>query len=186
MAEFQGAGFRKEELSDDEEKVDLDDWEEDDEAIQVKSLFCGNISTSLESMVEYDKQTFGFDLRETVLRLGIDEMAMIMLVNYIRKTVADAGAAPLDAAFFATLNEEINNTKAFMNTELYMKPVLEEDPLLFMLPEFVGLADYEDEEEEVDRDPVLRAERKEAAKREAIEKNPQLAATLESLQNTES
>ena len=164
-------------------EASFDDWSEDEE-IEVKSLFSDTFLSSIESLVEHDKKNFNFDLGEVVVRFKLDEIAIIMLVNYIRSTAlapstssssasssSSSSAANMDTAYFSKLHEDIN-AKLFINEE-YMKPVVKNDPLLYLLSEYLDL------EEEDDDDDGLDIERVSTYKREQIEKNPEHKEVLE-------
>lgn len=122
-----------------------EDWVEDDEEIEVKSLFSEFVLTSIGALIQYDIETFGFDLKKPILEMSLDEMSIIMLINYIRTSHRDA--TTIDSSFFSLLEEGISS-KEFLNVELYMKPVIESDPLLYLLADHLNLIDEDDEEEE--------------------------------------
>jgi protein arginine N-methyltransferase 3 len=112
------------------------DWEEDDEEVMVKSLFSDIQLPSIKLFLEYDKDNFNFDLQEIIAASKYDDIGLIMLINMIRRRVImlinKSTGAIVDSLFIDELKNEISNGD-FLGHELNMRPVLDEDPVLFLL-----------------------------------------------------
>ena len=122
---------------------DDDEWEDvepDYEAVTFKSLFDLKPFNCLQTMCEYDRDNFGFDLAAVRKRLSktvprapaglgsannsidLEFHESIQLVNYIRKKVKEGNVQI----------PEPRSKEPFISDE-YLKPVLEDDALLFSL-----------------------------------------------------
>jgi protein arginine N-methyltransferase 3 len=121
----------------DEEDVDiekdLDDWVEDDQ-VEIKSMFNNDIVHSVDELVAHDLDMFGFDLRSAVQDSARDDLTVIKLINFLRSEVQKRGGEAIDEAFITMLKSAVDS-KAYVEGDTYMKPVIEEDPLLFMYEE---------------------------------------------------
>jgi len=122
-------------MSDDE----FEEWEDDNsESYEFKSLFSDNVYDCLESLVSYDKEFFGFDLVSIVKsHVGYDDIKLIMVVNFIRKNVSDAfnSGVVVDKNFASNIESEIKHSLFIDDSN--MKPVLSDDPLLFLLKDYL-------------------------------------------------
>ncbi|WEW54948.1 Ribosomal protein arginine N-methyltransferase rmt3 [Emydomyces testavorans] len=106
-----------------------DGWEdiEPDEEIQpVVSLFSGRVFSDVQSMLKDCKETFNFDLLKVQKELGLDFLGSIRLVNYIRSEVQSGNVKP-----------DVSSSSLFED-EKYLKPVLEDDALLYNLDDISG------------------------------------------------
>lgn len=136
-----------------EDDEHFSDWEDDDDDdLSVKSLFDNKVFKSINEMVIYDFESFGFDLRGLIKCLGPNDTKIIQVVNYIRsqtermKQLSDS--VNLIFTFLDGLRTKGFDSSVFSDPS-NMKPVLEADPLLFSLREYVfGDMDSEDEIEE--------------------------------------
>ena len=128
--------------------IGYEDWESDaDDEICVKSLFDDTTFPSLAALMEHDQRVHGFSLPEAAKIVGMDDLYLIMLVNFVRRSVQTAQAAPtpIDAAFVAQLQREIS-VKAFLDEfDAYMLPVLADDAMLYLLRDELGGLDDDDE-----------------------------------------
>lgn len=115
--------------------LDLEDdggWEDaepDQEETQFISLMDDEVFTDINVMLSHCKEKYGFDLLEVRQRLGLDFYGDIKLVNYIRSQVRSG----------QNVNARISRED--FDNEKYLKPVLEDDALLFSLdelPEVLG------------------------------------------------
>lgn len=121
------------------------DWESDnEEELPVKSLFTDVILPTVTILFEHDLNEHNFDLRSIAIAMGNDDIALIMLINFIRFQV-NKQHGNITTQFIEGLKNEIT-TKEFLNNDLYMKVVLQEDPLLFSLREALGV-EFEDDDE---------------------------------------
>ncbi|KAG8961698.1 hypothetical protein FRC03_005061 [Tulasnella sp. 419] len=100
-----------------EELEGYSDWVEDEQPC--KSLFDGKVLDSANAAVEYDKTNHGFDIHEVSNRLELDFHQRARLINYIRKDNVPASAL-----------SGLTGTEAFFSNDEYLKPALEDDPLL--------------------------------------------------------
>ncbi len=102
-----------------------EDVEADTEAVSVQCLLCAENFSSPQVMLEHCESKHSFDFVATVKTAGLDFYKTIKYVNFIRMNVADASANPtvLDAAT--------------LDSDALLKPVLENDALLFSLDEVI-------------------------------------------------
>ncbi|KAL4908020.1 hypothetical protein BDW74DRAFT_148443 [Aspergillus multicolor] len=117
--------------SDDSDATDEEGWEDvepDDETQPVVGLFSDKVYPDIRSMLKESKDKYNFDLRKIQKELDLDFLDTIKLVNYIRTSVKDGNMSP-DVS-----------TKDKFQDEVYLKPVLEDDALLY------SLDDIEDDE----------------------------------------
>lgn len=118
---------------DNKEKDNFNGWVEEDELIEVKSLFSDKILPSIVDLVEFDKETFGFDLRRIVTTAIVqDDIAFIKLVNFIRATVKSW--TYVNRENIEMLEQQIES-KVFLEDDQNMIPQLENDPLLYLYEE---------------------------------------------------
>ncbi|CAL1713691.1 unnamed protein product [Somion occarium] len=118
--------------SEDESDLTWEDWISDSGAKRpCKSLFDDTTFTSVAEALEYDKDTHGFDFEQTCSRLSLDSYRRIRLVNWIRKEKPSPEHA-----------NALKGDEAFLSADEYLKPTLEDDPLLEVPSE-----DSSDEEE---------------------------------------
>lgn len=124
---------------DESDKDDFRDWQaedgEDEEESAVKSLFCAQKLPSLTELVEHDKKHFGFDLQATVKDFCEDDFSYIKLINFIRATVKDKDAEISNKEELVAIVRGLMESRAFLDGETYLKPVIESDPLLFLFDE---------------------------------------------------
>jgi len=124
------------------------EWESDEEAERIQSLFDATTHASVAALISHDEATWGFSLSEAAQWVGVGELSTIMLVNFVRRRVAEVAEHGVDAAFVARLKEEII-ARAFLGREDLMIPALPGDPLLYMLQDALGMADsYSDDDAE--------------------------------------
>ncbi|TFK48794.1 S-adenosyl-L-methionine-dependent methyltransferase [Heliocybe sulcata] len=120
--------------AEDEEDNNFDDWVSDSVDKQpCKSLFEDKNLPSVTDALEYDKKTHGFDLNAVCSRLSLDFHQRIRLVNYIRKEKVSAADA-----------SKLKGDEAFLSSDQYLLPALEDDPLLQVQED-----DWSDEEDPI-------------------------------------
>lgn len=152
-------------MADQDDDVDVfDDWEEDgDEDVTVKSLFSAMLFPSVKALLAHDRETYGFDLCEAAAAVQYDDIALIMLVNFIRRRVEEcnvsssssiassSNAKSVDSSFIEKLKLELT-TREFLQDDTNMIPILNDDPVLFLLRDALVedgiITDENDEEEE--------------------------------------
>jgi protein arginine N-methyltransferase 3 len=116
--------------------LDLNDdegWEDAEPEIEENtfiSLFDDEIFTDAISMLNHCKAKYNFDFLETRQRLGLDFYGNIKLVNFIRSQVHSG----LTISSAAISKEDIADDK-------FLKPILEDDALLFSLDELPVVQD---------------------------------------------
>lgn len=111
----------------------FEDWEDDeDEEIIVKSLFSNSNHASMKQFLQHDKDNFEFDLMEVVAASKFDDIRLIKLVNMIRRRVKDVGEHAVNPSFISQLKSDILRDDLLDDVE-NMLPVLQEDPVLFLL-----------------------------------------------------
>lgn len=113
---------------------DLEDWVEEGDENSIKSLFNEDRLESVDLLITHDRELFGFDLRSIVAQNCTDDLSVIKLINFIRSTVAVQPQDAINAAFVSGLVESIG-TKEFIQKDEYMKPVIEDDALLYLYEE---------------------------------------------------
>jgi type I protein arginine methyltransferase len=100
-----------------------EDAEPDEEETQFISLLDDEVFTDIMSMLNHCKDKYHFDFLEVRQRLGLDFYSNIKLVNYIRSQVHSGHKVTSDIS-----REEFDDEK-------FLKPLLEDDALLFSLDE---------------------------------------------------
>ncbi|KAF9893064.1 hypothetical protein FE257_012475 [Aspergillus nanangensis] len=119
--------------SEDSEVSNEEGWEDvepDDDTQPVVGLFSDKVYPNVHAMLLETKDKFGFDLQKTKKELDLDFLGTIKLVNYIRSQVKAGNMSP-----------DVSSQDKFED-EVYLKPVLEDDALLY------SLDDIEDESAE--------------------------------------
>ncbi|KAI0365345.1 protein arginine N-methyltransferase [Pilatotrama ljubarskyi] len=127
---------RDESSSEDEDDDQTwDDWVSDSISKRpCKSLFEDKTFDSAQEALAYDETAHGFSLKDVSSRLALDPYQRIRLVNWIRKEHPPSSQAA-----------SITGSEDFLKSDEYLKPALEDDPLLQIVPD--DSSDSEDEEE---------------------------------------
>ncbi|KAL4992542.1 S-adenosyl-L-methionine-dependent methyltransferase [Aspergillus falconensis] len=115
-------------ISDISDEEGWEDVEPDDETQPVVGLFSDKVYPDVRSMLKECKDKHDFDLMKIQKELDLDFLDTIKLVNYIRSSVKNGYMTP-----------DVSSKDKFQD-EIYLKPVLEDDALLY------SLDDIEDEE----------------------------------------
>ncbi|RDW86817.1 protein arginine methyltransferase RmtB [Aspergillus mulundensis] len=139
--------------SEDSDATDEEGWEDvepDDETQPVVGLFSDKVYPDIRSMLKESKDKYNFDLRKIQKELDLDFLDTIKLVNYIRTSVKDGNMSP-DVS-----------TKDKFQDDIYLKPVLEDDALLYSLDDI--------EDEESDKAGETQAERQVVELQEELER----------------
>lgn len=111
---------------------DLEDWVEEEE--KIKSLFNDDRLESVEQLVAHDREMFGFDLKSIVSQNCSDDIEVIKLINFIRSKVSTQETDTISPEFISGLVETICS-KDFIQNDAFMKPFIEDDPLLYLYEE---------------------------------------------------
>ncbi|KAK9448261.1 S-adenosyl-L-methionine-dependent methyltransferase [Limtongia smithiae] len=115
------------------------DWTNDDETRPV-CLFCELTFDDAAGVFSHCAADHDFDFNRLRKGLGLDFFGQLKLVNYIRSQVK-LGKTP-----------ELNHPELFLEDSQYLKPVVQDDALLFSIED---VDDEEDAEEADDREAVL-------------------------------
>ncbi|BCR84822.1 protein arginine methyltransferase RmtB [Aspergillus chevalieri] len=111
--------------AEDSDVTDEEGWEDlepDQEEFEpIVGLFSDKIYPDVNAMLQESKDKHDFDLRKIQKEFDLDFIGLIKLVNYIRSEVKAGNTAP-----------DVSSTDKF-DDEAYMKPVLEDDALLYSL-----------------------------------------------------
>ena len=100
-----------------------EDAEPDEEETRFISLLDDEVFMDIHAMLNHCKQKYNFDFLEIRQRLALDFYGSIKLVNFIRSQVHSGNK----------VSPEISQQD--LEDEKYLKPVLEDDALLFSLDE---------------------------------------------------
>ena len=126
IEEFAPSSFGSSETSDILDLKDDEGWEDaepDEEDTIFISLLDDEVFTDIMSMLNHCKDKYGFDFLVVRQRLCLDFYGNIKLVNFIRSQVHTGKPISSDVS------------RAEFDDEKYLKPVLEDDALLFSLDE---------------------------------------------------
>ncbi|QDS72951.1 hypothetical protein FKW77_008443 [Venturia effusa] len=114
-------GYSSSETSDLRDEEGWEDAEPDNEKLSFVSFFDEKIFPDVISMLDYSKEKYQFDLVSIQKEHGLDFLSTVKLVNYIRQQAKD-GVTKL----------EIKSAAEFED-DRYLKPVLQDDAVLFSL-----------------------------------------------------
>ncbi|XAR54470.1 Histone-arginine N-methyltransferase [Bertholletia excelsa] len=143
-----------------EEEEDWGDWNADEEEGDNESdsellcLFCDSKYNATEELFEHCKVTHYFDFHGIRKTLGLDFYACFKLINYVRSQVAESScwSCKLICQSKLVLQSHLHEASSFKDTMLpwdndkYLKPFMQDDPLLYS---FAEDHDVEVEEENV-------------------------------------
>lgn len=105
-------------MSESESDQDFSDWVE--EVVPCRSLFDDQTElASAKEAIQYDAEKHNFNVLEHSAKLSLDFYGYIRLVNYIRKS----RCTPQEA-------NALNGQSSFLRDDAFLKPALEDDPLL--------------------------------------------------------
>ncbi|EPE34137.1 S-adenosyl-L-methionine-dependent methyltransferase [Glarea lozoyensis ATCC 20868] len=110
-----------------------EDAEPDVEESQFISLMDDEVFTDMMQMLDHCKAKHNLDFLEIRSRLGLDFYGNIKLVNYLRSQVHSGKPIPSEI------------TKKDFDDEKYLKPVLEDDAVLFTLDDLPEVVEIHDE-----------------------------------------
>jgi protein arginine N-methyltransferase 3 len=111
-----------------------EDAEPDEEETTFISLLDDEVFTDIHSMLHHCKEKHDFDFLDIRQRLCLDFYGNIKLVNYVRSRV------------HAGLGVSSNLAREDFEDEKFLKPVLEDDALLFSLDDLPDLTEAQDTE----------------------------------------
>ncbi|TFK90975.1 protein arginine N-methyltransferase [Polyporus arcularius HHB13444] len=119
----------------DDEDLNWDDWVSDSLAKRpCKSLFENRTFDTVQEALLYDETTHGFNFKTISERLGLDPYKRIRLINWIRKEHPSSSEVAA-----------LTGTEPFFTSDEYLKPSLEDDPLLQIEPDDWSDSDEEEE-----------------------------------------
>lgn len=122
-----------------DESWDETDWDEIEESLSFKSLFSEIFFTSVNELIQHEKNVVGFDLLMLLKDFGeLNDYALIMLINFIRQNVLDLQlmGGHVDHSFIENLTATIRG-KEFLGNDSYLLPVMRDDMLLVELGEYL-------------------------------------------------
>ena len=135
------------------EEKDFEDWQSDEEISFQGLLDSSKTFSSVESMIEDYTNTFQLNLSTFITP---EEFDNIKLVNFIRSWEEGRKGVSLALDDIRQL-EELLSSKEHLVGERYLSPVLEDDPLLFLINDFASAhLGYEMEEGEGDESRDVR------------------------------
>lgn len=104
-----------------------DDWEDEEgmAAADPKCLFCAEIFPSAKEVFDHCTAAHGFNFLKARHDLHLDFYHSIRLINYLRQQALDVADFDQTAQFAITGKED------FLKDDKYLRPVLEDDSLLF-------------------------------------------------------
>ncbi|BDD57107.1 hypothetical protein MAP00_002501 [Monascus purpureus] len=108
-----------------------EDVEPEDDSQPVVGLFTDKVYPDVRSMLRETLDKFSFDLRGIRKELDLDFMGTVKLVNYIRSQVKAGNMSP-----------DVSSKEVFED-DVYLKPVLEDDALLYSLDDVDSEGDAE-------------------------------------------
>ncbi|KAK7416513.1 Ribosomal protein arginine N-methyltransferase rmt3 [Neonectria magnoliae] len=109
--------------SDEGEWLDLESEEE--ESVAITSFFNAQTFPSVAAMLEHCKEHHAFDFAACLKRLSLDFHGAVKLVNYVRDSVKQGSSLPAKISL------------GDFDDERYLRPVLENDALIFSLDEIL-------------------------------------------------
>ncbi|TNM90768.1 hypothetical protein fugu_003057 [Takifugu bimaculatus] len=115
------------ELSDgDDDADDEEQWieEGDTERVNVPCLFCDRLLSSVSATLQHCATEHQVNIVDMIRKYNLDDYGYIKMINFIRSTKAEA----------ACLNG-LSNTSLPWQSEDFLRPVLQDDPLLQTDPE---------------------------------------------------
>ncbi|KAG9291158.1 hypothetical protein G9A89_013030 [Geosiphon pyriformis] len=101
-----------------------DDWEEEEAQTNLKCLFCSDLFSTPNNAFKHCKEEHGFDFRGIKANFNLDFYQCIRLLNYIRYQ-------GFHNPQLVTTPYIISGTETFLNDDEYLKPVIDDDPLLY-------------------------------------------------------
>ncbi|GKC00532.1 probable protein arginine N-methyltransferase 3 [Tanacetum coccineum] len=146
------------EEEDEEEEQNWDDWtgdgeEGEDEDLEMLCLFCDDKFKSSGLLFEHCRARHCFDFGGVRKALGLDFYGCFKLINYVRSQVAKnqcwncGWTCESREELQAHLHEptSLSNSKLMWDNDMYLKPYMENDHLLFSFDE-----DVDDDEDMVE------------------------------------
>ncbi|KAH9850155.1 S-adenosyl-L-methionine-dependent methyltransferase [Lenzites betulinus] len=106
-----------------------------------KSLFEDRTFDTVQEALAHDEATHGFSLKDVTTKLALDPYQRIRLINWIRKE------HPASSEVIALVGSE-----SFLSSDEYLKPALEDDPLLQIVPDDSDSEEDEPEKAEAPKD----------------------------------
>ncbi|XP_034019799.1 protein arginine N-methyltransferase 3 [Thalassophryne amazonica] len=119
------------ELSDGESEDDEDEeqWLEEDSQT-VECLFCDSLLSSVSAALQHCKAEHQLSLVDVIRKHNLDDYGYIKMINFIRSTKCDVSSLT-----------RLSGAAAPWESETFLRPVLQDDPLLQTDPEDLCLRD---------------------------------------------
>lgn len=141
---------------------DLDNWGEEESTFQC--LFCDNQQDSCSKLFGHMLSCCQFDFRNTRKQKQLDFYQTIRMINFIRSEVKNGKAS-------AEIIKAVTSESDWLKDERFLKPVMEDDSLLFSFDDDDDESENEDDDEKKDGTPNLQLEN--AALRRQVEEMQQ-------------
>ncbi|EJF55863.1 protein arginine N-methyltransferase [Dichomitus squalens] len=136
---------------DEDEDLTWDDWVSDSLSKRpCKSLFENRTFDTVQEALAYDETTHGSSLKEITARLRLDPYKRIRLINWIRKEHPSSSEVA-----------NLTGSEPFFTEDEYLKPSIEDDPLLQIEPD-----DWSDSDEEAEQGTLEEPKDLDTAKRQ--------------------
>jgi protein arginine N-methyltransferase 3 len=158
---------QSEEEEEDKEEEDWQGWDEEPESNEAVCLFCKNTAPTTV-LWTHMKEHHGFDFYGIKAKRGLEFYDCIRLINFIRLQTKKGSSV-------ADTIKAVNQSQ-WLTSEEYLKPVIEDDPLLFELDDN-SESDEEDAPEQkrsgkpkkTPADPLMALEKTNAMLREQLQ-----------------
>lgn len=120
------------------------DWEEEEDKPVIYGLLSSKLFNSLEEMMSDEQITYNTDWKAIITKYDLlDDISLIMLVNYVRFEVKKLGSISSDG-----VHQILNGieSKDFLKNDAFMTPTLPDDQLLYLLADYLNSDDNENED----------------------------------------
>ena len=103
--------------------------------------------STIEDMINCDKTKFGFDWEALMNNITShkDELLLISIINYMRRKT-EAESIQTSEQALGLFDEIIAKTDVIKADETNLQPYMENDAVLYSLPDYLGLTNWSDEE----------------------------------------
>ncbi|EED19039.1 protein arginine methyltransferase RmtB [Talaromyces stipitatus ATCC 10500] len=109
-----------------------EDVEPEEESQPVVGLFTADVYPDVRAMLKDTKERYNFDFVKVQRDLDLDFLGSVRLVNYLRSEIKKGNKEP-----------SVSSTALFQD-DIYLKPVLDDDTLLYSLDDLTDEVEVED------------------------------------------
>ncbi|KAI3803225.1 hypothetical protein L1987_31374 [Smallanthus sonchifolius] len=144
---------------DDEEEQNWEDWtadgeEGDDDDLELLCLFCDSKFKSCNLLFDHCLSSHSFDFRSIKTSMNLNFYGCFKLINYVRSQVANNQCWSCGSTCESRqqLQDHLHEASGFgssnlpWDNDMYLKPYMEEDNLLYSFDEEVDDYDYDDDD----------------------------------------